>query len=407
MHLTLTHVYQYSQYVTLRYFSETDPLADKTPILQQPVISIRISEELRQRLDTLKEIMASKSGEPVSTSEAAKQLLESSKEERLEFVNLLSEPTDSLVKIRGKVDAKLPLSQAEWTLVAYYCQQGAELFANTGQTDISFESLAGILEAFLAVYGLVSKQRKRGPMAPYLLTTLPSQKQTEAKQSEEIVNDDVQRAVNRTIHTLKNADSETDRPIHTARLLYMVLDNEKFLNIEKLNEALRPYWPILWRVCARGHYLRHEEPLRDGAFWGADSRLRNPGPLPSFQEGEYRLEFHRGPETEFSTWLYFPGRFALQYPLFDYPRIAELRAILEGLSLRDTLIFWEGRYFLASTWFDEEEKVGVVFRSRDHGIALTFHHDDWQAIKSLFRRGWQAPEVVRLWNALAREYGEL
>jgi hypothetical protein len=187
----------------------------------------------------------------------------------------------------------------------------------------------------------------------------------------------------------------------------MVLDNERLLNIEKLNEGLRPYWPILWRVCARGHYLRHEEPLRDGAFWGADSRLRNPGPLPSFQEGEYRLEFHRGPETEFSVWLYFPGRFALQYPLFDYPRIAELRTILEGLDLRDTLIFWEGRYFLASTWFDEEEKVGVDLRSRDNGIRLLFHHDDWQAIKSLFRRGWQAPEVVRLWNALAREYGEL
>src|SRR5271168_674491 len=219
-------------------FSEAYPLADKTPILQQPVISIRVSDELRQRLDTLKEIMAAKSGEPVSTSEAAKQLLESSKEERLEFVNLLSEPTDSLVKIRGKVDAKLPLSQAEWTLVAYYCQQGAELFANTGQTDISFESLTAILEAFLAVYGLVSKQRKRGPMAPYLLTYLPAERQTAAKSSEDSVDDDVQRAVNRTIHTLKNADSETPRPIHTARLLYMILDNEKFLNIEKLNEAL-------------------------------------------------------------------------------------------------------------------------------------------------------------------------
>jgi hypothetical protein len=44
----------------------------------------------------------------------------------------------------------------------------------------------------------------------------------------------------------------------------------------------------------------------------------------------------------------------------------------------------------------EEEKVGVEFRSRDNGIALTFRHDDWQAIKSLFRRGWQAPEVKRL-----------
>lgn len=99
-------------------------MAEKTALLQQPVISIRISDEMRSRLDTLKEIMAAKSGKAISTSEAAKQLLESAKEERLEFVDLLSEPTDSLVKIRAKVDAKLPLSHAEWTLVAYYCLWG-------------------------------------------------------------------------------------------------------------------------------------------------------------------------------------------------------------------------------------------------------------------------------------------
>ena len=382
-------------------------MADKTANLQQPVISIRISDEMRSRLETLKEIMAAKSGEPVSTSEAAKQLLESAKEERLEFVDLLAAPTDSLIKIRGKMDAKLPLSHAEWTLVAYYCQQGAELFAGSGQTELSYESLIGILEAFLALYALVSKQRKRGGMAPYLLTNLPSEKQTEAKRSEEIVDEDLRRAVNRKIQMLKNPTSDTPRPVHTVRLLYMVLDNERFLNIEKLNEALRPYWPILWRVCARGHFFRHGKCIPDGAFWGADFSSGNRRPLPSFQEGEYRLEFHRGPETEFSVWLHFPGRFGLQYPLFDYPRIAEFRAILEGLDLSDTLIFWEGRYFLASTGFDEEEKVGVEFRSRDNGIRLLFRNDDWQAIKSLFRRGWQAPEVVRLWNALAREYGEL
>jgi hypothetical protein len=382
-------------------------MVDKMAMLQQPVISIRISDDLRLRLETLKETMAAKSGESVSTSEAAKQLLESAKEERLEFVNLLSEPTDSLVKIRGKADAKLPLSQAEWTLVAYYCQQGAELFVNTGQTEVSYESLVGILEAFLAVYGLGSKQRKSSPIAPYLLTNLPSEKRTEAKHSAGIANDDVRRAVNRTIHILKNATSETPRPIHTARLLYLILDNEKFLNIEKLNEALRPYWPILWRVCARGHYLRHGQPLQDSAFWSADFRSGKRVPLPSFQEGEYRLEFHRGPETEFSVWLYFPGRFAVQYPLYDYPRIAEIRTILERLDLREQLIFWEGRYFLASTWLDDVEKVGVNFRSRDNGIGFKFRHDDWQAIKTLFRRSWQAPEVRRLWDALAREYGEL
>src|SRR5438552_16746175 len=98
-------------------------MADKMAMLQQPVISIRISDELRLRLETLKEIMAAKSGEPVSTSEAAKQLLESSREERLEFVNLLSDPTDSLVKIRGKADAKLPLSQADGTWFASSARQ--------------------------------------------------------------------------------------------------------------------------------------------------------------------------------------------------------------------------------------------------------------------------------------------
>jgi hypothetical protein len=43
----------------------------------------------------------------VSTSEAAKQLLESSKEERPELVNLLIEPTDSLLKIHRRADSRL------------------------------------------------------------------------------------------------------------------------------------------------------------------------------------------------------------------------------------------------------------------------------------------------------------
>src|SRR5271156_4361787 len=43
-------------------------------------------------------------------------VLESARDDRLELANLLTEPTDSLLKIRGKAEAKLPLSLAEWTL---------------------------------------------------------------------------------------------------------------------------------------------------------------------------------------------------------------------------------------------------------------------------------------------------
>ena len=144
--------------------------------------------------------------------------------------------------------------------------------------------------------------------------------------------------MNRQIQMLENPTSDTPRPIHTVRLLYMVLENERLLNVEKLNEALRPYWPILWRVCARGHYLRHGEPLRDSTFWGADSRLPNRRPLPSFQEGEYRLEFHRGPCVGVFCLVAFPWKVSSSnIRSCDYPRIAELRTILEGLGFSATL----------------------------------------------------------------------
>src|SRR5216683_8454108 len=134
-------------------------MAEKEPIPQQPVISIRVSDALRSRLEILRKIMFLKSGQTVSTSEAAKQLLESARDDRLELVDLLTEPTKSLLRIRGKTDSGLSLSQSEWTLVAHYCALGAESFTNTAQGQISYESLAEILEAFLAAYVIARKSK--------------------------------------------------------------------------------------------------------------------------------------------------------------------------------------------------------------------------------------------------------
>src|SRR5208283_329058 len=172
-------------------------MAEKEAIPQQPVISIRISDALRLRLETLRKIISLKSGQTVSTSEAAKQLLESARDDRLELVNLLTEPTDSLLKIRGKAEAKLPLTLAEWTMVAYYCAQGAESFVSTEQGQLSYESLAEILEAFLAAYAVI-RRPKKSPLDFVYLMTLPGDKQVEAK-AEDVGSDDVHRVVTRTI----------------------------------------------------------------------------------------------------------------------------------------------------------------------------------------------------------------
>jgi hypothetical protein len=384
-------------------------MAEKDAIAQQPVISIRISDALRSRLDRLREIMALKTGQPVSTSEAAKQLLESARDDRLELVNLLNEPTDSLLKIRGKAEARMPLSLAEWTIVAHYCAQGAEAFAKTAQGQISYESLAEILAAFLAAYSLV-RRPKRSPLDFLYLRTLPWDKQFESKEAEDIGSDDVRRIVSRTIQMLTDPAQKRRRPILAVRNLYTLLDEEKFSNIEKLNDALSPHWTALWRVCARGHYAAHRKPLREkvpSETEDEDFELAVQPALPSFEEGGYRLDLVREEGNEFSPRLQFPGTLAPRYPVVGYPRIAEFRRILEELDLERDLCQWQGYYFYAHTAILENEKRGVVFFARENGITFEFPMENWQSIRNLFRRAWQAPEVIHTWETQVLEYGEM
>ena len=383
-------------------------MAENAATPQQPVISIRISEALRLRLETLRKIISLKSGQNVSTSEAAKQLLESARDDRLELVNLLSEPTDSLLRIRGKADSGLPLSQAEWTMVAHYCAVGAESFMNTAQGQISYETLAEILEAFLAAYA-IARRPKKSPVDFVYLMTLPGDKQVEAK-AEDVGTEDVRRVVTRTIQMLRNPAQKRRKPILAVRNLYRLLDEEKFSNIERLNEVLWPHWSALWRVCARGHYSLHRKPLRQKApaeTNDEDFELAVQPALPPSEEGGYRLDLVREEGNEFSPRLQFPGTLTPRYPVVGYPRIAEFRRLLEELDLERDLCQWQGYYFYAHTEILESDERGVFFFARENGITFGFPMEHWQSIRNLFRRAWQSPEVRRLWDALAIEYGEL
>jgi hypothetical protein len=238
-------------------------MAEKAVTPQQPVISIRISDALRLRLETLRKIMFLKSGQNVSTSEVAKQLLESARDDRLELVDLLKEPTDSLLRIRGKADSGLPLSQAEWTLVAHYCAPGAESLCQLphkarSPTSPSPKSWRHSLRRTPSHAG------RRSPHVDFVyLMSLPGDKQVEAKEGEDVGSDDVRRVVTHTIQMLRNPAQKRRKPILAVRNLYRLLDEEKFSNIEKLNEVLWPHWSALWRVCARGHYSLHRKPLRE------------------------------------------------------------------------------------------------------------------------------------------------
>jgi hypothetical protein len=163
-------------------------------------------------------------------------------------------------------------------------------------------------------------------------------------------------------------------------------------------------------VCARGHYFLHRKPLREkppAETEDEDFELAVQLALPSFEEGGYRLDLVREEGNDFSPRLQFPGELAPSYPVVGCPRIAEFRRMLEELDLARDLCQWKGHYFYAHTAILDNEERGVYFFARENGIAFRFPMKHWQSIRNLFRRAWQAPEVIHTWEAQVLEYGEL
>jgi hypothetical protein len=120
----------------------------------QQTLSLRMSEALRKRLEDIRKLTAVKRGESVSTSEIAKQLLESAREERFEVVELLAKPNESLNEIRRKGEAGQMLTRAQRAVLAYFVQQGCESFS---KNPLAREPYVGILKAFDAAHQLRTK----------------------------------------------------------------------------------------------------------------------------------------------------------------------------------------------------------------------------------------------------------
>jgi hypothetical protein len=289
---------------------------------QTQTLSLRMSEALRKRLEDIRKLVALKKGESVSTSEIAKQLLESAREERLEVVELLAKPTDSLVEIRRKGEAGQMLTRAQWTVLAYFVQQGSESFS---KNPLLRESYIGILKAFNAAHELRAKPSAQDD---YYLGNLPGDCRPErSKPTDPATPELVRKTVAETVRRLSNPATKWT-PMLAARNLYVLLDDEKLAGATALNEALAPYWPVLWRVAARGHYFLEREPVRES---GRREPVYQPA-IPSLKEDGYTLSFARGEANELSLLLSFPGPRGPMYPLGPYPMIAEFRAMLAALT---------------------------------------------------------------------------
>ena len=204
-----------------------EPGKSKKP-QQQQTISLRISDALLTRLERVKQLISSKTGEKVSTSDAAKQLLESTREDRLDAVGLMAEPTDSLLQIRRKGEAQHILSKAEWILLAHFVQQGFETFSGRTPNPISRDSLLAILDAFSAVYEL--RTQRSSEWDSYYLSNLPSEfrpARSKGSDGDQASSDIVRRTVAETRKRLSDPEVKVES-FFAARNLHILLETKSF-----------------------------------------------------------------------------------------------------------------------------------------------------------------------------------
>ena len=373
---------------------------------QGQTLSLRISDALYARLERAKQLMSSKKGDSVSTSEVAKQLLESAREDRFEVADLMAKPTETLLEIRRKGEAQHILSRAEWILLAHFVQKGLEAYTERTPNPVSNDSLIAVLDAFLAVYEL--RTERASLRDSYYVNNLPSEfrpaKAKGADDSERATSETVRRTVAETRKRLSDPAVKWDTFL-AGRNLLILLEDEKLPAADTVSRALRPFWPVLWRLAARGHYFLTGQPLR--AKSASQDSFYQP-PIPSIKEGDFTLSFSRGEGNDISLLLSFPGPRGPMYPLNGYPKITEFRALLAALASDSPTHRWDAEHFFGYVAPSEDGKgKDYWFRANTNGITFGFSEKEWKAVQALFRRAWELPEIRMAWDALTLEYGEL
>jgi len=223
-----------------------------------------------------------------------------------------------------------------------------------------------------------------------------------AEATEKVTPEVVRRTVTETQRRLSEPATKF-APLLAGRNVYVLLEEENLAGADGVDRALRPFWPILWRLAARGHYYVKQEPIREKPKIAEE--IFKP-PISPLTERGYRLSFERGEGNDFSLLLSFPGVRPPQYPIGRFPTIAEFRMMLAALGQETSTTQWKGEYFFALRC-QRDGETEFSFRARGNGITFTFSEKEWTAVRTLFRRAWQMPEVRLAWDALTLEYGEL
>lgn len=363
---------------------------------QQQTLSIRISEFMRDYLERAKEIINSEPGQSYSTSDVAKLLLDSLKEDRPDFrldvAHLQAAPTESLVAIRMKSHQRQPLSLAELVFLSLYIRVACEELSED-PTKPDAASYVAVLEAVLAIRALRT-QRGEGVDRWY-------REAIGAAAWGEYKDDDpssVPSLYARVIRQLRESPGST-KPVFAGRAFDIAVRLEAIPDVLSLNHALDPFLPTLLRLAARGHWIRHRRP----------ARVPREGPIhvafvpPATADG-FQLTGSVTAEGELELALAMTGRH-VTYLFGSYPPISEFAAVLRQLEPGQ---IWNGCHFLATA---DAAKSGhsawYHFSRHTDQVRFSFPEQEWHILRGLFSDVLGQAGLEPVLADLSFVYGEL
>jgi hypothetical protein len=366
--------------------------------IQQQTLSIRVPETLRNYLERARVVLSGNANRDVSTSDVAKFLLESARDDRLDdriqVADLRTHSVEALLAIRQKWEQHNYLSRAECIFLAQYAQVGCEELADNPATPRA-ESFQCVLEAFLAVRAL---RVDRGiELDRYYLGNLRIG-DTPTLTQRQIDPDAVPKAAANLITELCTRPVLT-KPVFVGRNLYVALKDESLDSIISINRALLDRLPVLYRLAARGHWLREGLPVRPS---GAISGPCSPAISQTTCE-DYCISSVVTSEGELEISILMERK-RVTYPLTRFPELREFASMLDHLVPGSR---WQGREFIGWTTNPDGPTTLYNFRNQQNAITISFTLNEWQSLKACVDRALAQPELIPVVDELSLAYGEI
>ncbi len=381
------------------------PILPKKP--RHEVISVRLNEDRLKLLERYQKFLTEQLSRPVSLAEAAFLVIEErvvGMDREASRHEMLSTPTASLYRVRKKWESEHTLSAAEWDVLAHYVQIGTE--EEVQEPPLlrpaipSRESYLALLDAFEAVYQ--NRKKHASKHAWYYFRNLGGDS-TEVRLSD---NDAEQRhqAVLEQVSIRKDLLQPTEKWQNPGTIgrCFLTAIRDEGLDSTRLDQVLAPYWPPLWGLAARGHWIRHDRrPVRLPGPYEDDFRRRIILPNP-IQSGDFKLSFTSVGCPELGLSIDFGPSRRLNYLITRYPELAEFRALLEGLPANGS---WNGRHFLMALSTEKGPTQRTLWL-RQNEVSIDLTESELNGLRELFQKAWAIPELQRWLRELHEEYGE-